>query len=126
MEIDPVSGLTVDSKYQNFETIMTTAEHFENGGSMTPEMKEQGKQLVLQYRHWIPDFNVINDEITDPAFRKCCSETETLISHLTHGIMTHGTFNEKLYVLFMAHMKQILKTIFTDDELADLLSGLSM
>jgi hypothetical protein len=126
MEVDSVSGLTVDAKYQNFEKIMTIAQHFENGGSLTTDMKTEGKELILQYRHWIPDFSMINDEITEPEFRKCCAETETLISHLTHGIMTHGTFNERIYMLFMAHMKQILKTVFTEDELADLLSGLSM
>lgn len=87
---------------------------------------EDHKKLILQYRDWIPNYAIVNEEITEPQFRKYCEQTETLIRHLCHTIWASGTFDVKVYHIFMRHMKGILDTVYMDDDMADLLSGLSM
>ena len=84
------------------------------------------KALILQYREWIEDYSVVNDEIEEPEFRKKCAEIETLIRQLCHSIWTSQTFDVKIYHMFMRNMKFIIETVNTDDEMSDLLSMLNM
>lgn len=126
LEEHPVSGLTDDQRVNNFAKIMTTNQYLDDGGAITDEWMAEHKQLILQYREWISDYSIVNDEIEEISFRKCCSETEILLSQLCHSIWSSGTFNVKIYHIFMRRMKQILDTIYTEDELSELLGGLSM
>jgi hypothetical protein len=126
MEIDEVSGLTADEKYQNFLKILRTTQYLDDGGRITEDWMEEHKALILQYREWIEDFTDVNDEIKEPEFRKRCAHTETLIRQLCHSIWTTQTFDVKIYHMFMRHMKHIVETVNTDEEMADLLSMLNM
>lgn len=126
MEIDEVSGLTADEKYQNFLKILRTTQYLDDGGRVTEDWMEEHKGLILQYRDWIDDFTDINDEIDEPEFRKRCAQTETLIRQLCHSISTTQTFDVKIYHMFMRHMKHIVETVNTDDDISNLLSMLNM
>ena len=118
--------LTEQEKHQNFLTILRTTQYLDDGGRITEDWMEDHKRLILQYREWINDYTDVNEEITEPSFRKCCRETETLLSHLCHSIWSQKTFDVKIYHIFMRHMKQIIETVNTDDEMADLLSMMKM
>lgn len=126
MEIDEVSGLTDEERYQNFLKILRTTQYLDDGGRITEDWMEEHKALILQYREWIEDYTDVNDEIEEPEFRKKCAETETLIRQLCHSIWTSQTFDVKIYHMFMRHMKFIIETVNTDDEMSDLLSMLNM
>ena len=125
-DIDSVSGLTEDEKYVNFLNIMNTVRYIENGGLATTEWVDEQKKNVVMYREWISDYSKINEEIEDDDFRKCCSETEVLLQNLCHMIEKQGILNLKLFGMFMKHMKHILDTVFTDDQMAELLEKLSL
>ena len=122
----PESGLTEEERNENFVKVFTVCEYLDEGGAITLDVMREYMDLVDLYRGWIPDFSLINGEIKDAEFRKCCSETETLLRQLDHSSRHTNTINIKLFHIFMKHMKQILETIFTDDQLADLLSGMSL
>jgi hypothetical protein len=126
MEIDEVSGLTANEKYENFLKILQTTQYLDDGGRITEDWMEEHKALILQYREWIDNFADVNDEIEDPAFRKQCGETEILIRQLCNSIRTSQTFDVKIYHMFMRHMKFIIETVNTDEEMSDLLSMLNM
>lgn len=126
MDEDPVSGLTDYQKHQNFLKILRTTQYLDDGGRITEDWMEEHKAMILQYREWIDDYTDVNEEITEPGFRKCCRDAETLISHLVHSIWSTRTFEVKIYHIFMRHMKQIIETVNTDDEMSDLLSMLKM
>lgn len=126
MDIDPESGLTMEEKQNNFAKILSTTQYLDDGGRITEDWMEEHKNLILQYREWIPNYGMINQEIEDPVFRKCCTDAEILMSHLHHSIRSKKTFDVKMYHIFMRQMKQIVETVFTDDEMADLLSMMSM
>lgn len=124
--VDPASGFTDDEKYNNFLMVFTTAKYLDDGGTITSDWMNTHSAFIIECRTWISDYSDINDDIVDPAFRKCCSETETLLRHLCQSIWTTKTFNVKVYHLFMRHMKQILETVYSDDILAEMLGGLSV
>lgn len=126
LDNDDVSGFTHEQKYENFLKIMTTVRYLDDGGRITEDWMEEHKKLILQYREWIPDYSVVNDEVQEVMFRTCCQETEILISHLVNSVRTTGTFPVKTYHIFMRRMKQILETVLAEDELSDLLSMLSV
>ncbi len=117
---------TPEEKHKNFLKILETNQYLDGNGRVTEDWVEEHKKLILQYREWIPDYSRINEEIEGPAFRKICSQTETLLSQLYHSIVTTGTFNVRVYHIFIRHMKQILDEVFTDDQMAELLSMLNM
>jgi hypothetical protein len=125
-EIDPSSGLTKQEKYANFLTILRITRYLDDGGRITEDWMEEQKELILQYREWIPDYSVVNDEIEEHDFRKCCSETEILISHLCNSIRVSKTFSVNVYHIFMKHMKQIIEAVNTDEEMVELLSMLKV
>jgi hypothetical protein len=126
VDTDPISGLTNDEKHQNFLKILSTTRYLDDGGEITEDWLDEHKWRILQYREWIDDYSSVNSEIEDFKFRKCCSETETLIRQLCHSISATGTFNVKIYHIFIRHMKEILDTVYTDDDMAELLSMMSM
>ena len=124
--IDPVSGLTDEEKYNNFAKIMATAQYIDDGGIPTDEWVVEHRGLIMLYREWVPNYAMVNDEIEEAGFRKCCAETETLLQQLCHSIMCQGTFNLRVYHLFIRHMKQILETVMGEDELEALMNMLSI
>lgn len=126
LETDPISGFTEQEKHNNFLKILSTTQYLDNGGRITEDWMEDHKAMILKYREWISDYSDVNDEITDATFRKCCMETEVLLRQLCNSIWSSGSFNVKIYHIFIRHMKKILEIVYTDDEMADLLSMLSM
>ncbi len=125
-ERHPESGLTAEERNQNFVKVFTTCEYLDAGSEITFDRLREYMDLIDLYRGWIPDFSLINGEITNPEFRKCCTEAETLLRQLCHTSNHTNTINIKTFHSFMKRMRQILETIFTDDQLADLLSGMSL
>lgn len=112
--------------YENFRKIMETVEFLNSKTPITQEWMTEHKELILKYRIWIPNYAVVNDEVTDKTFRKRCSDMETLISHLCNTINTGGQFDIRVYHVFMKNMKAILEYLFADDILEDAMNMLAI
>lgn len=108
-------------RYNNYLNIVNAIEHIESGGKITEDWVYDQKSMLEQWREWIPDFSVINQEREDKDFRQTCVQTETLVRY----ILATG-FNVKTYVQILKHMKKIIDTIESDDELTEFVEKLRM
>lgn len=112
--------------YQNFVTIMETVDFLNKNGLITEEWMTTHRELILKYRAWIPNYAMVNDEVTDPTFRKKCSDMETLLTHLCNNIAMNGRFDVRVYHIFMNHAKYILEHLFAVDILEDAMESLQL
>jgi hypothetical protein len=126
MEVDIEMPLSDEQKHRNFLKILGTVRYLDDGGRITEDWMVENTNLIIMYREWISDYSQVNEEISEPTFRKCCVDTETLLRQLCHSIQTRKTFDLKIYHMFMQKMKQIVEAVISDDELSDLLSIMSM
>lgn len=125
-DIDSTVGFTDEQKYEHYLQVVRTLQFIENNNNITEDWMEDNKWQILRWRDWIENFAIINLEIEDADFRKKCRDAETIIQYLCHSIHTQQTFDPKTYLIFLRHLKYICDTIFTDDEMGQLMSMLSM
>ena len=121
MEDSQDEMLSEVERNKNYLNLVNAAKHIENGERITEDWVYEQKRLIEQWREWIPDFSVINQERQDKAFRDKCSKTETLMRY----ILATG-FNIKTYLQLLQHMKNIIDMISDDDEFEGLFENLRM
>lgn len=124
MEIDDET--TAGDPHQNFLKIMETVKFLDDNGVIDEAWMTAHKELIRKYRSWIPNYAMVNEEITDKTFRKRCSDIETLLTHLCKTIDTCGRFDIRIYHIFMRNMKAILEYLFADDILEDAMGILAI
>lgn len=125
-DINPISGLTSQQRYENYKVILDTDLFFRSNGEITPEWMETHKNYICKYHTWCIDFRTTDSDIEDTEFRKKCNEVETLISYLFHQIKTTNTFEVAWYKLLNTYFKDMCRSQFGDDELEDLIAGMSI
>ena len=94
-------------------------------GHITPEWVLEQNQRILEYRAWIPDYTVVNADIDESGFRKCCRDAEVLLQHLCFSVRSVGHFDVRVYQIFLQNIKTVIDTTYDDDELADMMGMLS-
>jgi len=124
--MDAYSGYSDTEKYQNYMQIVNTLQFFENKGHITEDWMEENKWIIERWRDWIDDYSVINQEVTEIAFRRACVEAETLISYLIKSIRTSRTFDTKVYHILVHKMKYICDTLFTAEEMEQLMTNMAL
>jgi hypothetical protein len=125
-EMDSPSGFTEEQKYQNYLQLIRAIRFIENRERITEDWMEDNKSTILRWRDWIEDFTTLNAEVEDETFRKKCRDAETIMQYLCHSIRTQKTFDPKTYLIFLHHVKYICDTLFTDAEMEEMMSMLSM
>lgn len=108
-------------RHKNYENIVDTIEHIEAGEKITEDWIYEQKSVLNQWREWIPDFSVVNQEQQNKEFRQTCKQAETLMRY----ILAAG-FNIKSYLQLLQHMKKIIDMIEADNELNEILEKLRM
>ena len=124
--MDTYSGYSDTEKYQNYMQIVNTLNFFENNGHITEDWMEENKWIIERWRDWIDDYSYINSDITDKAFRKACSEIETLMCYLIKSIRSTKTFDTKVYYILLQKMKYICDNTFTADEMENLMNSMTL
>jgi hypothetical protein len=124
--MDTYSGYSDNERYQNYMQIVDTLKFFENNGHITEDWMEEHKWTIEKWRDWIDDYSQINSEVTEKAFRKACSEIETIISYLIKSIRATKTFDTKVYYILLQKMKYICDNLFTAAEMEELMNGMSL
>ena len=112
--------------YNNYLRLLNTIHSLENSVRFTEDWYEEHKRHILKYREIFSNYALINEDITDPVFRKLADETETLLSNLVHDIKIRNTFSLKIYLLLNKHLKELCDLIYGEDELMNLLNELSI
>lgn len=112
--------------YNNYLRLLNTIHSLENSVRFTEDWYEEHKRHILKYREIFSNYALINEDITDPKFRKLADETETLLSNLVHDIKIRNTFSLKIYLLLNKHLKELCDLIYGEDELMNLLNELSI
>ena len=124
--MDTYSGYSDNERYQNYMQIVNTLNFFENNGHITEDWMEENKWIIEKWRDWIDDYSQINSEVNEKAFRKACSEIETLISYLIKSIRATKTFDTKVYYILLQKMKYICDNLFTAAEMEELMNSMSL
>lgn len=106
---------------KNYLSLVNAAKHIENGERITEDWIYEQKRRVEQWREWIPDFSLINEEREDAEFRRLCINTETIMRYL----LASG-FNVKTYLLLLQNMLKIIDMIEADENLEGLFENLRM
>ena len=125
-DMHSTTGFTDDQKYEHYLQVVRTIQLIESGTKITEDWMEENKWLILRWRDWINNFAVLNSEVEDEEFRKKCRDSETIIQYLCHSIHSQKTFDPKTYLIFLRHLKYICDSLFTDDEMEELMSMLSV
>jgi hypothetical protein len=124
--MDTYSGYSDSERYQNYMQIVNTLNFFEKNGHITEDWMEENKWIIERWRDWIDDYSSINPEYTEKAFRKACCEAETLMSYLIRSIRSTKTFDTKVYLILLHKMKYICDSLFTDDEIENLMNNMTL
>ena len=96
---------TETQRISNYNRILETIiEITSQGFRLTEDWMEEHKKLIMVYRDWIPDYNLIDPEIENEDFRKKAYETEVLMRNLVEAIVKTKTFNVKFYLMLLQHM----------------------
>jgi hypothetical protein len=123
---EDVTLLTENQKFKNYLEITESIGHIKNGSRITEDWMEQNKEIILKWRDWIENYALINPEVNDRDFRKKCSDIEVLLQHLCSTIKYTKTFEVKIYAVLLNYMKDICEYLFSDNELDELMSNMSM
>ena len=113
-------------KYKNYIRLQETVTFLKNGGRVTEEWMEEHRRHILAYRETFPNFAEINEEVTDPTFRKVAQETEVLLTNLIESIRMNRFFNVKFYRMLNEHMIELCEHFFTEEELEFCMSKMSI
>lgn len=110
-------ALTDTQRYTNYTKLIKTIEFLDKQGRITEDWMEDNKTQILHYRVLIPNFGVLNEDITDHEFRFRCEEIEEMMRFNCDSIRLHGTFDPRVYHAMVRNMKYICDVVFTEDEL---------
>jgi hypothetical protein len=110
-------ALTDTQCYTNYTKLIKTIEFLDKGGRITEDWVEDNKKQILHYRALIPNFGLLNEDITDHEFRFRCEETEDMMRFNCESIRNYGTFDPRVYHAMVRNMKYICDVVFTEDEL---------
>ena len=108
-------------RHKNYINLVNAIKHIESGERITEDWTYTQKRRLEQWREWIPDFSMINQERKDKQFRELCSKTETLMRY----ILAVG-FSTKTYLQLLQHMVKIIDMLQEDEDFDALLNKLSM
>jgi len=124
--MDTYSGYSDSEKSQNYMQLVNTLKFFEDNGHITEDWMDEHKWVIERWRDWIDNYCDINLDITEPTFRKACSDAETLISYLIKSIRTVKTFDPKVYRILLQKMKYICDNVFMGDEMGNLMNSMTL
>ncbi len=129
-EGDPYEALrktpTKDQRVHNYNKIVETINFITSSGRITEDWMYEHGGMILVYRDWIPNYNLIDPETESAEFRKKCYETEVLMSNLVESIQKTKTFNVKFYLMLLQHMKWLTDQETEDEELMEMFEGMGM
>ncbi len=112
--------------YENYCLLERTVKFLQSGGRVTEEWMEEHRRHILKYYEMFPNFSQVNQEVTDPTFRKTAQDCEVLLGNLIQSIRINRFFNVKFYLMLNQHMIKLCQYIFTEDELEFCMSKLSI
>lgn len=96
-------------KYENYSFVQSCIETIQTR-SVSDTWIEFQKNRLNEYRQWIPNFAMINEDIRDITFRQTATNTELILDHLIKN-----EFDIKLYLLFNQYLKYLID-YFDDSE----------
>ena len=123
---DSYSGFSDNEKYANYMEIINTIKFFESNGHISEDWMEENKWRIEKWRDWISDYSDIHPEVTDKAFRKACSDAETVLQYLIQCIRSTKTFDTKVYFILLNKLKYICDSMFEEGELENLMSNMGL
>jgi len=120
------SGFSEEQRYEHYKEIVGNLRHIETNQKLTEDWMQENMFLIRRWRDWFENFGVVNQDITNPDFRKACFEAETLLQNVATSVRLRNTFEVKVYKLLLQKMKYICDSLFQDDEMEMLMHSISL
>lgn len=117
---------TDNQKESHYVRIVSAIRDIRNGVRVTEDWIFEQMTFVKKCRHFYPDISKLNPEITNPRWRTMAENCEMILSQLVYEIDETAFFSVQLYLAFCEHIKKMFEMILTEDELADLMSVMSI
>lgn len=113
-------------KYKNYLEIVEAINYIENGSPVTEDWMEESILIVCKWRSWIPDFNVVNLDRQDKAFRDAARNVENALTFLCKEIAASKWLDVNMYVVLLTSLKDVCNMTFEEDELDNLMKMMSI
>lgn len=117
---------TDEEKYEHYLLMVSAIKLLKTKQEITPEWMETHKTQIIKIRETIPNFNELNQDITDTTFRKNLQEADTILSYMIKTIKTSGTFDTRMYLIFNQKVIATIEQIFSQKDIEEMLSSLSI
>lgn len=112
---------------ENFLHLQMAVDHMEKGNPINEEWIQEQKDFIMQvHDHFGSDFTVSHAEIQATEFRNAMKELTLLINHLMDEITDLDSITIPVYRKFCKLMMYVIDYHIETDELADLMSDVTM
>ena len=109
-----------DEKANNFRKVLDTIQYIRNGGRITEDWMTEHKRVILYYRDFFGDFNLMNPECKNRRFRMLAEDTELVLNHLVSEIHETGYFSVDMYLKLNSNLKRMMEVFYDMDDLCDM------
>jgi hypothetical protein len=124
--VSTMARYSTEQKYDNYMRVLTTIKFLEENQRITEDWMESNKARIELYREWSIDYSDIHDEIDEKSFRSVASKTEYILQILCEQIRDTKTFDPRLFLQLNYGLKDMIESVLQNDELASVLSDMTI
>lgn len=117
---------TDEEKHANYVRMVEVIRHIRNGGRITEDWMSDQIKFIKMCRDFYPNMSELNIDVTDRRWRSMAENSELLLSQLIFEINETRSFSIPLYCSFCETIKKMFESILSDDEIAMLMSQMTV
>jgi hypothetical protein len=117
---------TSEQQTEHYRFLLLSIEELKSGRKPTDDWEQEHFNFFSKIRMTFPDFRKVSENIQDKMFRVKMNDAEQLARYIELYWESNGDIPYDAYLQFLQRMKYAVEYEKTDDEIADLMSGLSM
>lgn len=112
-------------KYENYCRVMRHIQLLRTA-MITEDVLESFKRNFRGMRDEFPNFTLVNPDIRAHYFRSAAARAETAAEVLEVGMRVDWVFNLEMYMMFLQAIKTMVEHLIDDDDLAAMMSRLTI
>jgi hypothetical protein len=112
-------------KYENYCRVMRHIQLLRTA-MITEDVLENFKRNFRGMRDEFPNYSLVNADIRAHDFRSAAARAEAAAEVLEVGMRVDRAFNLEMYMVFLQAVKTMVEHFMDDDDLAGMMSRLTM
>lgn len=111
--------------HKNYLRLLEAVEYLETTNMPPQSWVDTQYKHMRAYRKQFPDFTVMHPEMEAKTFRDLLAETEDLLDRMLTLYEYHRWFDMADYRKFNQNLATIVKEVYSLEEFADMMSGMT-